>query len=62
MKVYYLKNVDLGWDDVVSIATSPQKCLEEYTDGEIMLETDEEVDKYLESNKNLRIDYRTLKE
>ncbi len=61
MKIYYLQNIELGWDNLVSIATSPQKCLEDYTDGEVMLETEEEVDEYLKSNRTLRIDYRTLK-
>jgi len=62
MKVYYLQNVELGWDNLVSIATSPQKCIEDYTDGEIMLETQEDVKNYLKSNRDLRIDYTTLKE
>lgn len=62
MKVYYLQNMELGWDNVCSIATSPQKCLEDYTDGEIMLETEEEVKEYLKTNRDLRIDCRTLKE
>ena len=62
MKVYYLQNVELGWDNLVSIATSPQKCIEDYTDGEVMLETENDVDEYLENNRTLRIDYTTLKE
>ena len=62
MKVYYLQNVELGWDNLVSIATSPQKCLEDYTDGEVMLETENDVDEYLKNNPTLRIDYTTLKE
>ena len=40
MKVYYLCNLDLGWDNVVCIATSRMKCIEEYTDGEVILKTD----------------------
>jgi len=31
MIVYYLQNKELGWHNVVSIATSPQKCIEDYT-------------------------------
>ena len=62
MKVYYLQNVELGWDNLVSIATSPQKCIEDYTDGEVMLETENDVDEYLENHRTLRIDYTTLKE
>lgn len=62
MKVYYLQNLELGWDNLVSIATSPQKCLEDYTDGEVMLETENDVDEYLKNNPTLRIDYTTLKE
>ena len=40
MKVYYLCNLDLGWDNVVCIATSRMKCIEAYTDGEVILKTD----------------------
>jgi hypothetical protein len=61
MKIYYLQNTELGWDNLVSIGASPQKCLEDYTDGEVILETEEEVDEYLKSHRYLRINYITLK-
>ncbi|HOB25687.1 MAG TPA: hypothetical protein PKG93_00865 [Bacilli bacterium] len=60
MKVYYLQHLELGWDNVVCIATSPQKCIESYTDGEVILKTDEDVEEYLKSNKYLYIDYKFL--
>jgi hypothetical protein len=60
MKVYYLQHLELGWDNVVNIATSPQKCIESYTDGEVILKTDEDVKEYLKSNRNLHIGYKFL--
>lgn len=62
MRVYYLQNFELGWDNVVSIATSPQKCIEDYTAGTVILLSDDDVEDYLKSNKELRIDYLNLKE
>lgn len=62
MRVYYLQNFELGWDNVVSIATSPQKCIEDYTDGSVILLSDDDVEDYLNSNKELRIDYLNLKD
>jgi hypothetical protein len=62
MIVYYLQNLELGWDNVVSIATSPQKCIEDYTNGEVILETEEDVKNYLKSEYALRIEYKFLKQ
>lgn len=61
MKVYYLQNTELGWDNVVSIATSPQKCIEDYTCGEVILKTEKDVETYLKDNQTLVLDSRTLK-
>jgi hypothetical protein len=61
MKVYYLQNTELGWDNVVSIAISPQKCIEDYTWGEVILETEEDVENYLKDNKTLFLMSTTLK-
>lgn len=60
MKVYYLTSVELGWDNVINIATSPQKCIEDYTGGEVMLETEEEVKQYLKEKEKLYIGYKFL--
>ncbi len=62
MTIYYLQNTELGWDNLVSLATSPQKCIEDYTGGEVILETEQEVEEFLKTNRSLRIDYRTLAE
>jgi hypothetical protein len=61
MKVYYLQNTELGWDNVVSIAMSPQKCIEDYTGGEVILETEEDVENFLKDNETLLLMSRTLK-
>ena len=61
MKVYYMQSHELGWDNMVAIALTRQKCIEGYTDGEVILETDEEIDKYLKEHK-LRIDYTFIYE
>jgi len=50
----------LGGDNVISIATSPQRCVEEYTWGDVILETEQDVENYLESNKHLRINSTNL--
>jgi hypothetical protein len=62
MKVYYLTNRDLAWDNVINIAVSPQKCIEAYTDGEIAPQTEEEVADYLKENRELYIGWTFLKE
>jgi hypothetical protein len=62
MKVYYLQNVECGWDNVCSIGVSPQKCIEDYTGGNDVLETEEEVEEWLEENETLRMDSRELAE
>ena len=62
MKVYYLQNLELGWDNVVSMALTPQKCIESYTDGEVILETEEEVEAFLSNERYLRIDYKFIYE
>jgi hypothetical protein len=61
MKVYYMQSLEMGWDNMVSIALTRQKCIEAYSGGEVILETDEEIDKYLEEHK-LRIDYKFIYE
>ena len=53
MIVYYLQNKELGWHNVVSIATSPQKCIEDYTRGEVILKTEKDVETYLKDNQTL---------
>ena len=55
-----MQNMELGWDNVVSIATSPQKCIEEYTWGEVILKTEKEVENYLKANGNLIIESLNL--
>jgi hypothetical protein len=62
MKVYYLQNLDSGWDNVICIALSPQKCIEKYTGGEIILETEDEVNQHLKENKHLYIDFKYIYE
>jgi len=53
MKVYYLQNTDLGWDNVVRLATSEQKLIENYTG--VVLTTQEEINKFLEDNPEYHI-------
>ena len=60
MKVYYLQDKELGWDNVVSIQLTKRKCIEDYTDGEVVLETEEEVDDYLKRHRFLHIDDKEI--
>lgn len=62
MKVYYLLNIDLGWDNLVCIGTSRMKCIEAYTNGDVIPQNDKEVDEFLEKNKRLYMDYKFLNE
>lgn len=62
MKVYYLTSTELGWDNVINIHLSPQKCIEDYTGGEVILETEEEVEQYLKENRTLYIGYEFINE
>jgi hypothetical protein len=62
MKVYYLTSTELGWDNVINIAVSPQKCIESYTDGEVILESEKEVKEFLEKNGTLYIGYQFIYE
>ena len=55
MKIYYLINIELERNNIVNIALSPQKCIEEYTGGKVILKTDEEVKQYLEENITFKI-------
>lgn len=55
MEVFYLQNLELDWDNVVSVATSAQRCIEEYTWGDVILETEQEVNDYLKTNTHLKI-------
>ena len=50
MEIYYLLDTELGWDSLVCLATSRIKCIEAYTDGEVIPATEEEVDKFLREN------------
>lgn len=60
MKIYYLTSTELGQDNVICMATTPQKLIESYTDGEVICETEEEVKNYLESTRRLHMDYKFL--
>ena len=60
MKIYYLINTELGWDNLVCLATSRIKCIESYTDGEVTPQTEEEVDEFLKQNRILHMDYKLL--
>lgn len=60
MRVYYLLDLELGWDNLVCLATSRIKCIEAYTDGDVMPKTEEEVDKFLSEWRNLYMGYKFL--
>lgn len=62
MKIYYLINVELGWDNVVTMALSPQKCVEDYTDGEVIPETEAEAKAYCDKMGTLVISSKYLYE
>lgn len=62
MKVYYLLNTELGWDSLACIAVSPQKCIESYTDGEIIFKTEEEAWEYVKKSGHLHMGYKFIKE
>jgi hypothetical protein len=62
MKVYYLTSTELGWDNVINIAVSPQKCIETYTGGEVVPQTEEDVADYLKENRELYIGWTFLEE
>jgi hypothetical protein len=62
MTIYYLQDLDLGWDNVVCMATTRIKCIEEYTDGEVIPQNDEEVDKFLKEHRTLHMDYKFVHE
>lgn len=62
MEIYYLINLELGWDNVVSVATSPQKCIEDLTDGEIIPQTEQDVEDFLKTETVYRILDTILKE
>jgi hypothetical protein len=40
---------------------SPQKCIEDYTYGEVILKTEEDVENFLKDNETLFLSSRTLK-
>lgn len=60
MKIYYLISTELGWDNVICMATTPQKLIESYTDGEVILKTEEEVEKFIKEDKSLYMSYKFL--
>lgn len=62
MKVYYLTSTKLGWDNVINITTSPEKCIEEYTDGEVIPSSPEEAYEYVEKSNHLYIGDMLLKD
>ncbi len=62
MKVYYLINKELGYDNLVTIALTKQKCIEYYTDKEIIPQTDEEIEKFLKENQHIKIYGKTIYE
>lgn len=61
-KIFYLLDKGLGWDNLVALGTNRMKCIEDYTDGEVVCNTEEEVDDFLNKHKYLYIDYTILKE
>lgn len=60
MKIYYLQDTEIGWDNVVCMATTKQKLIENYTDGEVILKTEEEVNNWIEQRRTLYISYKFL--
>lgn len=62
MKIYYLTSTELGWDNVICLATTKQKLISAYTDGDINFETEEEVDKFIKENRTLHIGEKILNE
>jgi hypothetical protein len=50
MKIYILTNPELGWDNVVSASTTKVGCIASYTDHEVLLQSEEEADKWVDSN------------
>lgn len=62
MKVYYLTSTELGWDNVINITTSPEKCIEHYTDGEVTPSSPEEAYEYIEKSGHLYIGDKPLQD
>jgi hypothetical protein len=62
MKIYYLISTELGWDNLICLATTPQKLIEYYTDGEVVLETEKEVKDFIKNSNALYMSYKFLNE
>ena len=59
-RVYILINPELGWDNVVSIALTIIGAVKQYTDDEIIPDSEEEAKKWIKEN-NLIIDDKKLR-